>query len=83
MSEGKIQLSSLEWGIMGGLLTLALGIGIGKRKHGNETGKTEASLFNLTISTVVTFSSSIAMLGVPSETWKYGFRYVFGYKISE
>ena len=71
-----VPLSGVEWLIIGSILLSVICIGISKSRHGNNTGKTEASLFHITISTVVTFSSSIAMLGVPSEVWQYGFRYV-------
>ena len=75
-----VHLTLIEWALISSILAVVLAIGISKKQYGNNTGKTDASLFRLTISTVVTFSSSIAMIGVPSETWRYGFRYVNGLK---
>ena len=53
----------------------SLSIGIWNKKRGHVTGKTSSSLLELSISTVVTFSSSIAMLGVPGTVQDVGFRY--------
>ena len=66
MNEAAAPLGRIEWGIIAALVVLSLSIGIWNKKKGHVTGKTRASLLQLSISTIVTFSSTIAMLGVPS-----------------
>lgn len=75
MDNQRVALTWVEWCLMSVVVLIVFVVGVSKSKYGNNAGKTQASLLHLTISTVVTFSSSIAMLGVPSETWRYGFRY--------
>ena len=71
-----MDLSTIEWIIMAAILTFVISIGIWNSKRGHVTGATQgASLFELSISTCVTFSSSVAMMGVPGETFKIGPRY--------
>ena len=60
-------LGAIEWSVIGSLVVLSLAIGVWNKKRGHVTGKTKSSLLQLSISTIVTFSSTIAMLGVPSQ----------------
>ena len=64
-------LGAIEWSVIGLLVVLSLAIGVWNNKRGHVTGKTKSSLLQLSISTIVTFSSTIAMLGVPSQVRDY------------
>jgi len=75
LTDTIMDLSTIEWIIMAAILTSVISIGIWNSKRGHVTGPTYASLFELSISTCVTFSSSVAMMGVPGETFKIGPRY--------
>jgi len=69
------ELAAIEIDIIFIILAITLIIGFANRKSGENAGRAKASLLTITVSIVVTFSSSIAMMGVPSEYWKYGPRY--------
>ena len=71
-----MDLATIEWIIMAGILAVVICVGVLNSRRGHVTGATQgASLFELSISTCVTFSSSVAMMGVPGETFKIGPRY--------
>ena len=69
------ELAAVEIVIICIILAITLVIGFVNRANGENAGRAKASLLTITVSIVVTFSSSIAMMGVPSEYWKYGPRY--------
>ena len=69
------ELAAVEIAIICTILAITVIIGIANRASGENAGKAKASLLTITVSIVVTFSSSIAMMGVPSEYWKFGPRY--------
>ena len=69
------ELAAVEIAIIFIILAITLIIGFANRKNGENAGRAKASLLTITVSIVVTFSSSIAMMGVPSEYWKHGPRY--------
>ena len=71
-----MDLATIEWIIMAGILAVVICVGVWNSRRGHVTGATQgASLLELSISTCVTFSSSVAMMGVPGETFKIGPRY--------
>ena len=69
------ELAAVEIAIICFILAITVIIGIANRASGENAGRAKATLLTITVSIVVTFSSSIAMMGVPSEYWKHGPRY--------